>query len=407
MKTISKKAEPDALFQTIVCDFSFPDVTDSGEKVWKPSKFSFELLFRRMLADEALFEALRKSKGLTYVFEKTLTEISIRQESPAGRQFYQWIGHTVILEPPVKYELSPESMLLSSIAHQLGLNAGHFSSQPDPKALVMGTVHNVLQGELIDSFGCRVFEVMQRAAFKETIRARQKEIQSAISKTERYFGRLENNSPYLGIQRFELHYRPDPSVSISIQENAKHLDSLIAMLQEQDALGAFVGYWWKRRYLPEKGLGIHLILLTDMKKPDPMAWASRQTPEIWKQVSNGHGIACELSDVDAMGNHRCWGAKKINIANTGHSSLAEVLKSIRFMQESEKYLRLEPHPKIAHWGMGELPKAVIRTVAWQDSGQVEPPVQVEPLFQVKSPFDVAKNIESVPPPPESPEVPGA
>ena len=401
MKTISKQAEQDALFRTIVCDFSFPDVTDSGEKVWQPSKFSFELLFYRMLADEALFEALRKSKGLTYVFEKTLTEISIRQESPAGRLFYQWIAHAVFPEPPAKYELSPESMLLNNNARQLGLNAARFSSQPDPMGLAIGASHNVLQGELIDSFGCRVFEVMQRAAFKEASKARQKEIQSAISKTERYFGRLENNSPYLGIQRFELHYRPDPSVSISIQENAKHLDSLIAMLQERDGLGGFVGYWWKRRYLPETGLGIHLILLTDMEKIEPMAWASRQTPEIWKQVTNGQGVACELIDVGAVGNHRCWGARKINIANASYSSLAEVLKSIRFMQESEKYLRLEPHPKIAHWGMGELPKAVIRTVAWQDSGQVEPPVQV------KSPFDVAKNIESVPPLPESPKVPGA
>jgi len=401
MKTISKQAEQDALFQTIVCDFSFPDVTDSGEKAWKPSNFFFELLFHRMLADEALFEALRKSKGLTYVFEKTLTEVSIRQESPAGRLFYQWIAHAVFPEPPAKYELSPESMLLSSIAHQLGLNAARFSSQPDPKALAIGAVHNVLQGELIDSFGCRVFEVMQRAAFKETTKARQKEIQSAISKTERYFSRLENNYPCLGILRFELHYRPDPPAGISIEENAMHLDSLIAMLQEQDASGAFVGHWWKRRYLPEKGLGIHLILLTDVEKVDPMAWASRQTPEIWKQVTNGHGIACELSDVEATGNHRCWGAKKTNFANTSHSSLDEVFKSIRFMLESERYLRLKPHPKFAHWGMGELPKVVIRSAAWQDS------VQVEPSVQVKSPFDVAKNIESVPPLPESPEVPGA
>ena len=401
MKNISKQGGQDALFQTIVCDFSFPCVTDAGEKVWQPSKFSFELLFYRMLADEALFEALRKSKGLTYVFEKNLTEVSVRQESPAGRLFYQWIGHTVFPEPPAKYELNPESILLSSIAHQLGLTAARFSSQPDPMGLAIGASHNVLQGELIDSFGCRVFEVMQRAAFKEASKARQKEIQSAISKTERYFGRLENNSPYLGILRFELHYRPDPSVSISIQENAKHLDSLIAMLQERDELGGFVGYWWKRRYLPEKGLGIHLILLTDMEKVDPMAWASRQTPEIWKQVTNGQGIACELIDVGAVGNHRCWGSRKINIANTGHSSLGEVLKSIRFMLESERYLRLEPHPKFAHWGMSELPKALIRSAAWQDSGQVELPIQVT------SSFDWAKDIESVLSVPESPEVPGA
>lgn len=401
MKTISKQLEQNALFQSIICDFSFPDVTDSGEKVWQPSKFSFDLLFQRMCVDEALFEALRKTKGLTYAFEKTLTEVSIRQESPAGGLFYQWICHTAILAPPVKYELSPESMLLTSIAHQLGLKATHFSSQPDPKAPVIGPVHNVLQGELIDSFGCRVFEVMQRASFKETSKARQKEIQSAISKTDRYFGRLENNYPHLGILRFELHYRPDPSVGTSIEKNAMHLDSLIATLQEQDALGAFVGHWWKRRYLPEKGLGIHLILLVNMEKLDPMAWASRQTPEIWKQVTNSHGIACELRDLDAARNHRCWGAKKINIAGAGHSSLAEVLRSIRFMLEGEKYLRLEPHPKIAHWGMGELPKAEIRSTAWQDSGQAKPPVQA------KSPFDSAKDIASASSFPESPEVPGA
>jgi hypothetical protein len=281
-------------------------------------------------------------------------------------------------------------MLLSGIAQQLGLSAERFSSQPDPKALANLVMHHVLQGELIDSFGCRVFEVMQRAAFKEAIKARHKEIQSATSKTERYFGRLENNHPFLGIQRFELQYRLEPSASISIQENATHLDTLIAMLQKQDALGALVGYWWKRRYLPEHGLGIHLILLTDTMKVDSVAWASQQTSAIWKKVTSNYGVACELGNPEGHGNHRCWGAKQINIVNSRQSALSEVFKSIRLMLESEKYLRLEPHPKIARWGMGELPAAVIYSSAWHESGQTKPPVQFNLPEPARSLFEPAK-----------------
>lgn len=375
MKSVSKQLGPDVLFHAIADDFSYPGINASGEKRGQPSSFPFQNFFQKMLADEALFEALRKSKGLTYLFDKTLTEINIRQEAPAGKLFYEWIRYAGFVPPPPKYESSPESALLDGIAQQLCLTAARFSSQPDPKAGAIGAIHSVLQGELIDAFGRRAFEMMQRPAFKELCKVRHKEIQSATSKTERYFGRLENNHPQLGIQRFELHY--PPGTAIDIEQNAWQIDNLVATLLDKDVSGALAGYWWKRRYLPEHGLGIHLILLSCMQQGDPMHWASQQIPELWKELTKGHGIASEMAEEGATNNHRCWGAKGINLAHSCSSMLKNVMNSVRLMLESEKYLRLQPHTKIAHWGMGELPALVTQVSdTWQ------------PTVDVKSAFDV-------------------
>lgn len=370
MKPISKQLGQDALFKAIVHDFAYPGTDLLGEKKWQLSTYPFAALFNKLHAEEALFDAIRKFKGVTYVLDKTLSAINIRQFTPAGQLFYDWIKFAGTLLPSDKYELSPESMLLDGVAHQLGLTPARFSQNPDPSANVIGVAMPVLQGELIDAFGCRAFEMMQRASFKELSKTSLKEIQSATSKTERYFGRLENNHSTIRIRRFELHYRPEVFANVDIRQNAQHLDHTIAKLLDQSASSDLIGYWWKRRYLPEHGLGIHLILLSEERAGQAVDLISQQVSATWAEFTKNQGTIAELTHYDDEGNHRCWGAKRVNIAHTGISPLQSTLNSIRLMLESDKYLRLKPVANIAHWGMGELPAPVIRTdAAWQSATQ--------------------------------------
>ena len=381
MKPISKQLGQDALFEAITHDFAFPGTDLLGNKIWQVSNHPFAALFNKLQADEALFDAIRKSKGVTYVLDKTLSAINIRQHTQAGQRFYEWIKNSGALIPSDKYEVSAESMMLDGVAHQLGLTPARFSPSPDPIANVIGVAMPVLQGELIDAFGCRAFEMMQRPAFKELSKSRQKEIQSATSKTERYFGRLENNHSTITIRRFELHYRPAVFASVAIEQNARHLDYTIAKLLDQSASSDLIGYWWKRRYLPQYGLGIHLILLSKERAGQAVDLISQQVSAAWTEVTKDQGTIAELTHHDDEGNHRCWGAKRINIAHSGISPLQATLNSVRLMLESDKYLRLKPVGNIAHWGMGELPAAVIRTdTAWQ------------PAMQARSLFDQSAEV---------------
>lgn len=375
MKPISKQIEQDALLKAIIQNFAYPGTDLLGEKTWQSSAYPFAALFNKLHADEALFDAIRNSKGVTYVLDKTLSAISIRHRTPAGQLFYDWIKFAGTLLPPDKYELHAESMMLDGVAHQLGLTPGRFSPSPDPIANVIGVAMPVLQGELIEAFGCRAFEMMQRASFKELSKTSLKEIQSATSKTERYFGRLENNHSTIRIRRFELHYRPEVFASIDIRQNAQHLDYTIAKLLDQSASSNLIGYWWKRRYLTEHGLGIHLILLSEERAGQAVDLISQQVSAAWAEFTKDQGTVAELTHYDDELNHRCWGAKRINIAHSGISPLQSTLNSVRLMLESDKYLRLKPVSNIAHWGMGELPAPVIRTdAAWQ------PAMQARSLF---------------------------
>lgn len=381
MKPISKQIEQGILQKAIIHNFAYPGTDLLGEKTWQFSTYPFAALFNKLHADEMLFDAIRKSKGVTYVLDKTLSAINVRQHTPAGQLFYDWIKFAGTLLPSDKYELSAESMMLDGVAHQLGITPGRFSPSPDPSANVIGVAMPVLQGELIDAFGCRAFEMMQRASFKELSKTSQKEIQSATSKTERYFGRLENNHSTIRIRRFELHYRPEVFARIDIRQNAQHLDHTIAKLLDQSASSDLIGYWWKRRYLPEHGLGIHLILLSEERAGQAIDLISQQISRAWGEFTKDQGTIAELTHYDDEGNHRCWGAKRVNIAHTGISPLQSTLNSIRLMLESDKYLRLKPVGNIAHWGMGELPAPVIRTdAAWQ------------PAMQAKSLFDQAAEV---------------
>lgn len=377
MKPIDKQLTKEAIFQSIISDFTYPVIDPSGQVVWCKSNLPFEQIFERISADEALFDALKKSQGETFLFDKTLTAITIRQQYPAGRLFYDWLNKACFATTPLKYELSHDGQLLGGIARQLGISMGQFM-QPDPASPV--TSANLLQGELIDAFGRRVYEGMKRAGFKEIISLRNREIQSAISKSERYFGRLENNHSQLGIKRFELHYTGDPILAkLSVEENAQHFDDLISTLQDQDKSGAFVGYWWKRRYLPECGYGVHLIQFIDIEQND-QAKLSQNTREIWQKVTNGYGTVFEL--FQAPGNHRCWGANMINTPYCSPSPLNEVMKSIRMMLDGERYLRLEQNSKRSHWGMGALPLPITRSLALPD------------IKQVKSAFELAQESTS-------------
>lgn len=375
MKPISKQLGQDALFKAIVHDFAYPGTDLLGKNAWQGCNYLFPALFNKLHADEVLFDAIHKSKGVSYVLDKTLSAINIRQFTPAGQLFYDWIKFAGTLLPSDKYELSAESMMLDGVAHQLGLTPARFSPSPDPIANVIGVAMPVLQGELIDAFGCRAFEMMQRASFKELSKSRQKEIQSATSKTERYFGRLENNHSTIKIRRFELHYRPEVFASVTIQQNAQHLDYTIAKLLDQSVSSGLIGYWWKRRYLPKHGLGIHLILLSQESAGQAVDLISQQVSAAWAEFTKDQGTIAELSHKHNENNHRCWGAKQINSAHTGTSPLQDTLNSVRLMLESDKYLRLKPFGNIMHWGMGELPAPVIHTdAAWQ------PPLQARSLF---------------------------
>lgn len=379
MKSIEKYPTRDEIFNAIACDFAYPVLHSSGQLQWRASNILLDLIFQRLAADEALFDALKKSQGDTFLFDKTLAGTTIRRQYPAGQLFYNWLDKVFYGGAPAKYEMGNESELLAGFAGELGISLGRFM-QRDPLAPVTGGT--MLQGELIDAFGRRVYEATQRTGFKECSSRCKREIQSAISKTERYFGRLENNHPQLNIQRFELHYREDPNRGeISVIENAQHLDQLNATLQEQDKLGMLVGYWWKRRYLPECGYGIHLIQLIDVQRGNPKDHGAR-VQAIWQHVTKGHGTVVELPYLP--GNHRCWGANAISTPHSSPSPLNEVMKSVRMMLDSERYLRLVTKTNHSHWGMGDLPPAAPHSSTWQDAGQV------------KSPFDLAAATAAAP-----------
>ena len=366
MRTVDTKLTKDEIFKAIACDFTYPVLHPSGQLLWRASNIVLDLIFQRIEADEALFDALKKSQGDTFLLDKTLAGTTIRRQYPAGPLFYHWLDKVFCGGAPAKYEMSNESELLAGFAGELGISLGRFM-QPDPLAPVTGGT--LLQGELIDAFGRRVYEVAQRAGFKEYSSRCKREIQSAISKTERYFGRLENNHPQLNIQRFELHYREDANRGeISVTANAQHLDQLNATLQEQDKQGMLVGYWWKRRYIPECGYGIHLIQLVDVQRGHPKGIGAR-VRAIWQHVTNGHGTVVELPYLP--GNHRCWGANAINTRHSSPSPLNEAMKSVRMMLDSERYLRLVTKTNHSHWGMGDLPPAVPHSSTWQDAGQVK------------------------------------
>lgn len=378
MRLIEKQLAKSALVESIICDFHYPVIDAAGRLFWKRSYVLPDSVFRQLMTSEVLCEALKKSQGETFLFDKTLERTTIRQRYPAGSLFYDWFESASLSAPPPKYELSNDSLLLGGIAGRLGINIRHFM-QFDPLSPVAGNA--LLQGELIDAFGRRVYEQMKKAGFKERSGQRNREIQSIISKTERYFGRLENNHPNLGIQRLELHYRSDQSIAdLSVIENTRHLEELIATLQEQDTTGVFVGYWWKRRYLPECGYGIHLILFHDAQRGD-LTEVSRRTREIWQQVTHGFGTVFDL--LPAPENHRSWGSGTVNSPYHSTSPLDEVATSVMRMMQSERYLQLSPHTKYVHCGMGELPPAAPRGNEWQEGSQVK---SIFEMTQENTPF---------------------
>lgn len=354
MKAPTSQAIPDQLLQAIADNFAYLVIDQTGQRYWRPGLISFDLTRQRMQMDTTFFAALKRAKGKTFTLDKSLSGTSIREQTEAGQLFYAWVwGHSMGLAP-IEYEFSPESELLSNLLRQLGLSAYRFDPA-DPLHVAQGSM--ALQGDLIDGFGHRVFELIQRPGTKEAIKQHRDDIRSAIAKSERYIGRLEHNHAVLAISRFELHYRIGPDTPRpTLRENARHVDDLATALDEMQASGMIAGYWWARRCLAEHGYGLHLTVFSDAhQSSSSLAHVSAAIPDAWNTTTEGLGYACELNNFDA--NHRAWGAHSINFAGRIDSPLARTLASLRLILESERYLRLKPDPKIAHLGMGEMPAA--------------------------------------------------
>lgn len=357
MKMNDKDIAQQELFKSIIADFHCPEIDSNGNAYWVRDWLLTDNFFKKMVVEETLCNALKRSEGEIFQLDKNLHETVVRKEYPAAKLFYEWISFLFPLVP-AKYELPEYSQVVASVANRIGITNALFEVH-DPRVIL--TADGLRQGELVNSFGRRVYERLANKGYREFVKTQNCEMSSAVTKTERYFDRQSRNCRSLGILRMELHYRSgEQAVDMSFVRTAKHLDDFVDALNANDTTGGHLGYWWKRRYMQKCGYGHHFIRLFDASKT--ASWAVvHNMQETWTKVTQGQGVA--LEPTQSPDNHRSWGTGSVNNW-LGASPLEDVMKSVRMMLMSERYLRLPTHPQYKHYGMGDLPPVVQREDTW-------------------------------------------
>ncbi|WP_205230945.1 hypothetical protein [Azospira oryzae] len=353
MKPYEKQLAHDVLLQSIITDFHYPRTAPQGGLYWDRSWALSELLFNQLHIEGMLCDALKRSEGNVFVLDKTLESTVLQKTYRAGELFYAWVSQGIPLLPP-NYELPEQSTLLSATARRLGFGMCLFS-KADP--LIILNNDGLRQGELINSFGRRVYEQMTKAGTKNSESVRKRSISTALKKTERYFDRLSHNhGEAVGCLRLELHHSPE----LRLEASTRQLNAFITTLQPHYGPEELFGYWWKRRYMPECGYGYHFILCFNPRKVD---WERLFTAisQKWNQATEGHGLSVYWSH--SPENHRSWGSLSFSRLSHAHP-LEPVMDSLRMMLMSERYLRLTPHHKYDHYGMGDLPTALTLDECW-------------------------------------------
>lgn len=351
MKPYEKQVAQDELLQSIVTDFHYPRTDLQGGFYWDPSWALHDFLFQQLRSEGMLCDALKQSEGNVFVLDKTLESTVLLRTYRAGELFYAWVNQGKPLLPP-KYELPEQSALLSTTAHRLGFGNCLFS-QANP--LLILNHEGLRQGELINSFGRRVYEQMAKASFKNSESDRKRSISSALKKTERYFDRLsKNHGEAIGCLRLELHHSPELATRMSLGASAGQLNAFISALQPHYDSEELLGHWWKRRYLPECGYGYHFILCFNPRKVDWERFFAVISQK-WNEANEGQSLSIYWSH--SPENHRSWGSLSFSRLSHAHP-LEPVMDSLRMMFMSERYLRLTPDHKYDHHGMGDLPAAL-------------------------------------------------
>lgn len=355
MKSRSTEIAQCDIFTSIVTDFHYPTLATSGNIEWRLSSvIGCGSLVKKMIQDEALFDALKKSEGATFKLDKTILGTEICKEHLAGRLFYDWQLHQQTM-PPAKYEFAAYSELMALVASRIGISWNLFHNQ-NPLQIISGD--GLRQAELIESFGQRTYEGSKKSAFKTKVALRKRAVASAITKSERYFDRLSENYPLLGNFRFELQYRPEYCFGMPLEETAAHLETFLGMLNDDPDIGKLVGYWWQRRYVPECGYGYHFIQCFDAENAVTTKLL-QGVINTWSAATKGKGFLVILSPND--GNYRSWGSGAVSSFMSG--SLDQVMPSIRLMLANQQYLQLMPNHKHEHHGKGDSPKAIMREAA--------------------------------------------
>lgn len=300
---------------------------------------------------ERLFDAITSTAELPFIVEKNLDRCIIRKESRLiSNGFYKYWQRSRI--PNLAgYQFSEGIQVLLRVSEELRLSQVNFSGDP----LSLLNRDGLLEGELINSFVLRVRDVIRTKQMIRQIEERKSQVKSDMRVSKLYAERIVANTPHVLIQRFDLHYHPQASQTISLHESNQHLDRFIEALKTQPELGFPVGWWWKREHLTEIGFVYSMVVFYDTSNHilDPLTVTTLL--EIgWQNVTNNQG-ACTAHNYSSNSHKRLGNGF---VSPTNPYPVQDLLFSIRLLILRDNYLRLSPNTKHSHIGMGPLPVLV-------------------------------------------------
>ena len=354
MNAISIKITSEDVYQALLADYHFQTIGIDGATYFQKSKDLSSVSLARIIQEHEFVEAVSKSSGPAFVFEKTLSGSTLTKSLPISRSFYDLLaipkGDTLPSHEPSGY-----SKVLSEVAHRLNLPSAQFSGNP----LSPISVDGLLEGELVNTLVARLREAVKRKSLRDAILEQKRLTTQRFSTFRRYLHRLIQNCPNLYVFRLDFGYTVDAAAGITNEKSATHLNCLLSILESDHFFNAFAGYWWRREYLSEVGNRYHLILFVDSQK-SPCDQAFLQSLwHRWNDITEGKGMC--YNHPYRKDDYRSWGAGPVH--NLWQDNQGLLLRGVKLMLAGECYLRLKKYLGTENDGMGKLPKLVDRTIS--------------------------------------------
>ena len=352
MNAISIKITSEDVYQALSADYHFQTVGIDGATYFQQSKDLSSVSLARIIQEHEFVEAVSKSSGPAFVFEKTLSGSKLTKSLPISRSFYDLLEIPKGDTPPL-HEPSGYSKVLSEVALRLNLPSAPFSGNP----MSMISVDGLLEGELVNTLVARLREAAKRKSLRDAILEQKRLTTQRFSTFRRYLHRLIQNYPNLYALRLDFGYTVDTAAGITKEESAIHLNRFLSLLESDFIFNAFAGCWWRREYLSEVGNRYHLIVFVDSQK-SPYDQAFLQfLGNNWNDITGGKGLC--YNHTYRKDDYRSWGAGPVH--NLWQDNQDLLLRGVKLMLAGECYLRLKKDLGTENAGMGKLPKLVDRT----------------------------------------------
>lgn len=353
MNIKTKTLSTEELFKFIYSDYQYLVQNPNGNSSCHVSQdiLDYNILYCLQLAEEFV-ESVSKSKELPFDIKKNLEDTFLKI-LPLGEQFYKLLVYKTqktamnikhnqttlsfsnFISPEGQMDLSENLKVLCDVENRHGLPRVNFSY--NPRSII--STNGLLEGELINGFVIRLREAIQRKPFKDKRDERKKSLMKRFNKAKRCIMSLYESTPRLFDVDMTLSYKRNALVdNMSLLESCNHFNKFIKELREDASSGPLVGWCWKREYMTETNYRYHLLLFFDEQKIVNDLHQIRYTLyERWNSITNDQGASYLQNLIPGA---------------TYNSRMESNLRLVQHMLMRDIFIRLKPHTKFDHFGMG-------------------------------------------------------